>query len=415
MKTSFRLIAAGGFILVCGWVEPARAMDSLKTGLVLHYDFNQADAPAADRSGNGYDGKIIGPQWVPAGVGGGSLHLRGPLAKVTTTDEGMPIGDAPRSFSWWVALDSLRPSFSTDFIFYGRKTYNQAWIVSMDWRLGRDCPVFSQWGGVYLSGRRIDQVGVWHHMVFTYGGNGQYTYYINGERWHGYSEVHGPINTQLGGMFCIGCYNPGGSHGLDGYIDEVRVYDRVLSEEEVRALFREGGDLAGNPVGGSVAPDVLPTAPSAETKSREGPVPGSSSVEALAASTSPPETISARTATVEHPAILRIGFSNHPKGDRDVTVFMPDEMMHVWVEDVDMGPWSTNIQLRVTVSQHDDTGQVLNQRMADLAPDETQVFHGQVSLDQLVPGLAQVDIVGIDRDNDSLVLMRSSWLRIMAK
>ena len=369
---------------------------------------------AIDRSGNGYDGKIIGPQWASAGVGGGSLHLRGPQDRVTTTDDGMPFGDAPRSLSWWVALDSLRPSVSTDFIYYGRKTYNQLTVVTMDWRLGRDCPMFSQWGGVYLSGRRIDRAGIWHHMVFTYGGNGQYAYYIDGERWHGYSELQGPIDTRPGGMFCIGDNNPGVAHGLDGYIDEVRVYDRTLTEEEVRALFLEGADLAGKPVS-LVAKDVRKTVPSAETKSRERQIPGSSSGAAAGASTSRQETISASTATVEHPVILSIGFSNDPDGDRDVTVFMPDETMHMWVEDVDLGPWNTNIHMRATVSQFDDTGQIMNQRTANLVPDEAPVFHGQVSLDQFVPGLAQVDIVGTDRDNDALVLMRSSWLRILAK
>lgn len=415
MQNSLRLLVACSFLLTCGGRGTARAAGSPETGLVLHYDFNRAEAPAADRSGNGYDGKILDAQWIPSGIGGGSLHLRGPLAQVTTTDAGMPLGDAPRSFSWWVALDSLSPSYSTEFLFYGRKTYNQMSVVSIDWRLGRNCPAFSQWGGVYLSGRRIDQVGVWNHLAFTYGGDGQYAYYINGERWHGYSELHGPIDTRPGGLFCIGCHSPGESHGLDGYIDEVRVYDRALTEEEVRTLFREGDGLAGQPAGGPVAKEVLRGTPSAESMPQEGTEPKSSPGAAQDASTSQPEPVPGKTGAAGYPAILRIGFSNHPEGDRDVTVFLPDEMLHVWVEDVDLGPWNTNILMRLTVSQRDDAGRVMNPRTADLVPDEAQVFTGQVSLDQFVPGLVQVDIVGVDRGNEALVLMRSSWLRIMAK
>ena len=414
MHNSFLVLFACSFLLMCGDQGTARAAGSIETGLILHYDFDQAEAPATDRSGNGYNGKIIGPQWAPSGVGGGSLHFRGPQDRVTTTDKGMPFGDAPRSISWWVAMDILHPSESTDFIYYGRKTYNQLTVVAIDWRLGRNCPMFSQWGGVYLSGRRIDQTGVWHHMVFTYGGNGQYAYYINGEHWHGYSELHGPIDTRPGGKFCIGDNDPGIAHGLDGYIDEVRVYDRTLTEDEVRTLFLEGVELAGKPVSPG-AEDIRRTNPSAETKAQESQVSESSSLETLGASTTHQETISANTATVEHPVILNIGFSNHPDGDRDVTVFMPDEAMHVWVEDVDLGPWNTNIHMRATVSQHNESGLVTNQRTADLVPNETQVFHGQVSVDQFVPGLALVDIVGIDRDHEALVLMRSSWLRIVEK
>lgn len=398
-----------------GCWNPARAATSLESGLVLHYDFDSAKAPAADRSGNGHDGRITDARWVPSGVKGGAMHLHSPLAQITTDDADMPLGDAPRSFSWWVALDSLRPSYSTEFIFYGCKTYNQMSVVSIDWRLGRDCPAFSQHGGVFLSGRRIDQVGVWHHLVFTYGGNGQYAYYINGERWHGYSEMHGPINTRPGGLFCIGCHSPGESHGLDGFIDEVRVYDRVLSEEEARALFREGATRAGQPAYDPAVPSaaaLLPppaSHPTAVAKTSVVVVP-ESSARAIPPHAADPTPI----AFAEAPAILRIGFSNDLEGDRDVTVFMPDETLHVWVTDVDLGPWNPNIQFRLTVSQHDAEGHLLERQAAELVPDDSQsCFHGQLPLARFVPGFIQVDIVGTDQKIDALVLMRSSWLRII--
>mgnify|MGYP003591075615 CR=1 FL=1 len=413
MNNSLLRLVACGFALMVGWAGSG-AEGAVSKGLVLHYDFNNAEAPAVDRSGGGHDGEILGAQWIPVGIGGGAMHLRGPQDRIQATDAGLPFGDAPRSISWWVVLDSIRPGGVTDFIYYGNLTYNQMSIVAIDWRLDRDCPSFSQWGGVYLSGRRIVQPGVWLHLVLTYGGNGKYVYYINGERWHGYSELNGPIDTRPGGVFAIGSYNPDEIHSLDGYIDEIRVYDRAVSEEEVRALFREGASLANKPVGHPLADNSSAVEPPEQRESRDGSESKAAPVEALTTPMvqSAPPIVGGSTAT-EYPQILRIGFSNDPQGDRDVTVFLPDEVLHVWVEDVDIGPWNKNIQIRVTVSQRDDAGRILNTQTIELKPNEQQVFFGQVPLDIFTAGLVQVDIIGTDRDA-AIVLMRSAWLRITA-
>ncbi len=147
-------------------------------GLLLHYDFNAPGQTVMDQSGNGNDGQVIGARWVPVGIGGGALYLEEPSDGVLADDARLPFGDASRSVSWWFALDQLRPADNTEFINYGTFRRNQFVALAIDWRHGRDCPSFSQYGGAYLSGRRIDQTGVWYHAVFTYGGNGRYTYYF---------------------------------------------------------------------------------------------------------------------------------------------------------------------------------------------------------------------------------------------
>lgn len=412
MNKSLQLIVSRGLALVLGWVVAPAAEASLDEGLVLHYDFNDAKAPARDQTGNGHDGEILGAQWVPVGMGGGAMYLRGSQDRIQTTDAGLPFGDSPRSISWWVALDSIRPDNVTDFIYYGNRAYNQMAIVAIDWRCDRDCPSFSQWGGVYLSGRRIVQAGVWLHLVFTYGGNGKYVYYINGERWHGYSELHGPIDTRPGGVFAIGSHNPDVMHSLDGYIDEVRVYDRAVSEEEARLLFRNGAKVADQPVDGLPTDNPSTAEPPARRESRSSADSGAAPVVACTTPIVQPQPpVGGESAATEYPQILRIGFSNHPEGDRDVTVFLPEETLHAWVEDVDIGPWKTNVAMRVTVSQRDDAGRVLNAQTVELVPHEQEAFYGQVPLETFAPGLVQVDIIGTDRDA-VIVLMRSSWLRI---
>ncbi len=43
------------------------------------------------------------------------------------------------------------------------------------------------------------------------------------------------------------------------------------------------------------------------------------------------------------------------------------------------------------------------------------MFRGEVPLITLSPGFAQVDIVGVDRRYEAIVLLRSSWLQIMRR
>jgi len=379
-------------------------------GLILHYDFNEAERVVIDRSGNSRDGIIKGAEWVSGGMGGGAMHLSGPQDRIFTSDEGFPTGDAARSFSWWFALDSLRPSYSTDFMYYGRRDYNHFTALAIDWRNGRDCPAFSQWGGVYLSGRRIDQVGVWIHLAFVYEGNGGYNYYVNGERWHGMSELGGPIETELGGVFAIGSHSPSDVHSLDGYIDDVRVYNRALSDQEVVALFRMGADIAGQAVRG-FTPQIL-TGTERTPSEMVTSTPHVASIDSGTTDDLTDPAANAGSVVQSATQILRVGFSNDPEGDQDVTVFLPDEHLHVMVQDVDLHKNRTNVLMRITISQRSGAGDIELARSSELSMDDQGVYRGHVSLEGFHPGVAQVDLVGIDRIYEMIVLMRSSWIKI---
>lgn len=407
MITCFK--SAFSMLLMLATVFPCHVcgQGDVQDGLLLHYDFNDRQQPAVDRSGNGHDGEMAGATWRPVGIGGGALYLRGPQDGVRTSDSRMPLGDSPRSFSCWISLDHLRQSVWTDILYYGTRANNQMAIMSIDWRLGRDCPDFSQWGGVYLSGRRLVQEGVWHHLVLTYNGNGQYAYYINGELWHGTSELHGKLNTQPGGTFAIGSHHPEEIHSLQGYIDEVRVYNRALSEEEAVALFREGSSIAGRHASSlTLAAEVTAHQAAASTSSTGGVEPEHKGPDRPLASYTPPEFRNS-TAPLH---ILRIGFSTHPEGDRDVTVFSPDEAIHVWVEDVDMGSWNPDTRMEMTISQFHPNGQLIRQHSTILEPDDKDVFAGKMDLKSFAPGIVQVDIAGFNQE--TLILLRSSWLSI---
>jgi hypothetical protein len=82
------------------------------------------------------------------------------------------------------------------------------------------------------------QLHTWTHVVVSRKSSGMATFYING-------SLSGTANQQSGtpvagiGHVSIGNGTPNqrSDVGWDGLIDEVRIYDRVLTEEEIKCLY----------------------------------------------------------------------------------------------------------------------------------------------------------------------------------
>jgi hypothetical protein len=83
------------------------------------------------------------------------------------------------------------------------------------------------------------EINIWYHLVgvmdYT---NNQMELYVNGDL-KGTADWQGePMNEVV--YTAIGCateWVPNMTHFINGQIDELRIYDRVLSEEEVRELY----------------------------------------------------------------------------------------------------------------------------------------------------------------------------------
>ena len=92
------------------------------------------------------------------------------------------------------------------------------------------------WGDDINSGTTPTEVGVWHHVAWTNtAGDGQQTIYVDG------------VEVGSGGGGNAGAYNNNGLEPLlvgtsrnqgsfNGDLDDVRVYDEVLSGAQIAAL-----------------------------------------------------------------------------------------------------------------------------------------------------------------------------------
>jgi len=209
---------------------------SLNDGLLLYYPFDKNTGDIVlDASGGGRTGEVIHAEWVDDGARGGAYRFDSNEQCILADDTGLPKGDEPRSMSVWIKLNVLYPEQTTGLLTYGTHRYNHLSGVGMDWRNGRNQYYFTQNGGVALSRQKMESPGEWHHLVYTYGGNGKHHLYVDGVLTDGMSELRGSLSTVLSGTLIIGGH-PGSVGPNGGYLDEIRIYGRALSGSEVAEL-----------------------------------------------------------------------------------------------------------------------------------------------------------------------------------
>jgi hypothetical protein len=88
--------------------------------------------------------------------------------------------------------------------------------------------------------------GLWHHVAFAREGDiGRL--YVDGALVDAMTYPAGPLDVGVGGLMlgqdqdCLGgCFDP--DQALDGLIDELAIYGRALSDDEVWAIADAGGD-----------------------------------------------------------------------------------------------------------------------------------------------------------------------------
>jgi len=208
--------------------QPEEPADPLAVGLLAHYPF---DADASDATGNGYDGTLLGDATIMDGV----LVLDGDDDAVDIPrmgGEGAVFSQG--SYSMWVfaAADLTGVQFAggmntndwTDGAVHFKLSYAaaNAGINGLD--------------GGDLQGVTPVMPAVWSHMALTISET-EAAIYLNGQLEDSRALAAPLTNLVLGGA-ALGAWNNGGDlqREMPGLMDEVRIYDRALSAEEVAAL-----------------------------------------------------------------------------------------------------------------------------------------------------------------------------------
>lgn len=205
-------------------------------GLVGQWSFDEGKGSAlTDLSGKGNHGSIYGgTKWVP-GFSGAAVSLDGTSGYVSLGVAGFPAVDAPQSICWALNLPSIPDGNNMVFALADVSSGISIYSVFLKKKLG-----IYHWGPIQLVAADAPAAGQWHHFVYTFDGK-THRLYIDGTL-----KDSSTVKPQSGvpKRFEFGRWGGGEGGGtpreyLTGMIDEVRVYDRALSDQEVQALARK--------------------------------------------------------------------------------------------------------------------------------------------------------------------------------
>ena len=183
---------------------------------------------ALDSSGYGHHGTLMGnPQWT-VGYDGGALEFDGvgDYVNFTGTSD-LPGGAAPRTMTGWGRTDSIAGGWRW-IAAYGSAGTGLATFIGLN---GTDLYGGGYGDDILLSG--FWELDVWHHISLTYSGT---TARLYADGIEVASEAKS-WNTSLGRAH-IGRQVNDLAEFWTGQIDDVRIYDRVLTAEEIQDVMR---------------------------------------------------------------------------------------------------------------------------------------------------------------------------------
>jgi len=207
---------------------------------------------AIDWSGHGNHGTLVnGPKWVP-GYDEGALEMDGSDDCVDFGSAlGLPYGRSERSICGWGKADSIADGYRWIVSYGSSAAAGQALFLGMnaDDLVG---------GGMYddVWGYGFWEVDVWHHICLTYDGSTARLYAdgievaSEAKEWD-LALSSGYIGRQVSYL-----------EFWDGQVDDVRIYDKVLTPDDIMKVMTGDPLLAWNPspANGST-PDIHATLP----------------------------------------------------------------------------------------------------------------------------------------------------------
>ena len=210
-------------------VEPGTA------GLMAYYEFEGA---YNDSSGNARNGTAVGNPVFAAGKVGQAISLDGVDDYVNITGyKGINAVDGVQqkfSIANWFRITET--SGDHEMVTWGTNTAAQR----LSWRV-HEGRLRTEHGDGNLRGNTYVNDGEWHHgvLVVTEGANLRVPstrLYVDGVEDTVFSGSDNAYNLTADADVCIGCRADNKSRFFPGSIDDVRIYERVLSPEEIAWL-----------------------------------------------------------------------------------------------------------------------------------------------------------------------------------
>ena len=218
-------------LLVGLMTQPVFAQD-VEDGIVAYWAFNETSGEtASDSSGNGHDGTLMGnPQRVD-GYFGGALEFD-QVGDEVNVPYHADLNQETFTICAWAnvepgsadhrAVVSSRDAPPTGYIFYAEPGNTwEFWTGDGEWRKTQGPAV---------------KLGDWEHLAATFA-DGTQKFYVNGEL-EGETASALIVNPSQELLIGAGANERDHEYFFKGVIDEVRIYDRELDEDEIAAVMK---------------------------------------------------------------------------------------------------------------------------------------------------------------------------------
>ena len=226
------LLASAGLLRAA---ESPQSAPSVEPGLVGYWNFDEGDGTAVkDSSKCGHDGAVSGAKWVKGAVGN-ALKFNGVTDFANMRCPGSGVIDKAVSVEAWI--QSAGNNVNANLVFAGPESLDFGiWIqggrfFAGIWNSdGAQCSVVSPGSPT---------PGQWYHVAMTCDFNADKTVklYIDGKLSCSSAAVGTAIRSAHTSID-IGGRTPNSSY-FNGIIDDVKIYNRALSEEEIRKPYED--------------------------------------------------------------------------------------------------------------------------------------------------------------------------------
>ncbi|TSC58034.1 MAG: hypothetical protein Greene041619_813 [Candidatus Peregrinibacteria bacterium Greene0416_19] len=200
------------------------ALAPFARGLTGYWKLDEVFGPsAADSSGNAYAGTLssVGTAWVPGKVGGGGLSFDGTNYTSFVSIPQVLQGSSPFTAMAWIKPTNPPLPWQT-VLGEGCSGFDFGVNVG-NLYFGRNCGA-----GTFYLGPPVG-ANVWVHAAMTWDGTTNHLF-ANGVK------TVGGTNSFTHTVLSLGSYNSA-SERFNGIIDDVRVYNRVLSDTEIKFMY----------------------------------------------------------------------------------------------------------------------------------------------------------------------------------
>lgn len=217
-------------------------------GLQAQWKFNEGSGwTAGDSSGNGFNGDLFGPTWVGSG-GGYKLDFDGNDDYLNIPDKDILNNVKATTLTGWVKVRDVTQS--ANLIFISTDSSNTSARAHLEYRADKTLKAGgrSTDGESYQYAQTTSTITLWPQWTFMAAvidyENDTIKVYMNGVK-----EVEQTVNfssttTPSTDSSCvnIGAQDFGNSKPLNGEMNDVRVYTRVLSDSEIMDLYNNQGE-----------------------------------------------------------------------------------------------------------------------------------------------------------------------------